>query len=72
MFRPERFITASAGLRQEERLVPQEERLVPHATGRRQCPGQLLAQTELFLFFSGLLHAFTLEPEVSSFYIDHI
>ena len=65
MFRPERFITASAGLRPEERLVP-------HATGRRQCPGQLLAQTELFLFFSGLLHAFTLEPEVSSFYIDHI
>ena len=61
VFRPERFITESGELRREERLVP-------HATGRRQCPGQLLAKAELFLFFSGLLHSFTLAPEVSLFH----
>ena len=32
--------------------------------GRRQCLGESLAKAELFLFFTGILQQFVVEPEV--------
>ena len=57
VFRPERFLDAAGAVRREEHFVP-------FSVGRRQCLGETLARTELFLFFTALLQHFTLLPAV--------
>ena len=57
-FRPSRFL-GSNGV-----LLSKDPHFVPFSLGRRQCLGEGLAKAELFLFFSSLLHQFTLRPEV--------
>ena len=53
VFRPERFLDSEGG-------VVKHERWVPFSLGRRQCLGETLARMQLFLFFSALLHRFSL------------
>ena len=45
-FLPERFIDSDGQFRPDERVVP-------FSVGKRQCPGQQLAEKEFFLFFAG-------------------
>ena len=56
VFRPERFLSASGQLRRDEHFIP-------FSTGRRQCLGEALARTQLFLFFTALVQSFTFLPE---------
>ncbi|XP_071837724.1 cytochrome P450 2F2-like [Apostichopus japonicus] len=55
VFNPERFID-DEGAFTKSRLV------VPYGTGKRICPGEVLAQRELFLFVATLLQKFDLQP----------
>ncbi|XP_060880468.1 cytochrome P450 18a1-like [Metopolophium dirhodum] len=50
-FKPERFINA-------EGKVKKPDCFLPFGVGRRKCLGETLAQMELYLFFSTLLHEF--------------
>jgi 26-hydroxylase len=57
VFNPERFLNA-------EGQVVKPEYFIPFGVGRRMCLGDALARAELFLFFSSLLHVFSLQvPE---------
>ncbi|XP_038051670.1 cytochrome P450 2J6-like [Patiria miniata] len=53
-FRPERFLDGDGKFR------PREE-LMPFGSGRRSCLGEQLAKMELFVFFTYLLHHFTIK-----------
>ncbi|XP_046639122.1 cytochrome P450 2U1-like isoform X2 [Daphnia pulicaria] len=50
-FQPERFLN-------DEGMFCKNENLLAFSTGRRECPGQGLAQMELFLFTVGILQKF--------------
>ncbi|XP_032785792.2 cytochrome P450 2K4 [Daphnia magna] len=50
-FKPERFLN-------DQGKFLKNENLLAFSTGRRECPGQGLAQTELFLFTVGILQKF--------------
>ena len=54
-FRPDRFLGEGGEFRADERVVA-------FGVGRRHCPAETVARQELFLFASGLLHQFTVEP----------
>jgi len=56
-FRPERFIN-------EKGQVVKPEHLIPFSMGKRFCVGEPLARMELFVYFTSVLHKFTLKsPE---------
>lgn len=55
-FRPERFLDQEGKLKSDEHLIP-------FSIGKRRCLGETLAKTELFSFFTGILHEFSLHPE---------
>ncbi|KAK3865744.1 hypothetical protein Pcinc_028679 [Petrolisthes cinctipes] len=56
-FNPTRFIDS-------EGRVKKPEQFIPFGTGRRMCLGNVLAKSELFLFFTSILHMFNLgQPE---------
>jgi len=56
IFRPERFLDSDG-------KVKKDEHFIPFLTGKRQCLGETLAKTELFLFFTGLVHQYKFLPE---------
>ena len=56
MFRPERFLD-------ENGKVLKKKHFLPFSIGKRQCLGETLAKTELFLFFTGLVHQYKFLPE---------
>ena len=58
-FNPTRFLD-------EDSNVVKNEFFIPFSIGKRVCPGESLAKSELFLFFSGLLQKFTLNPSDSN------
>lgn len=53
IFRPERFLN-------HEGAVQKPEHLIPFSMGARFCLGEPLARMELFLFFTAVLHRFSL------------
>ena len=56
-FRPERFLDVSGKLKKYEHFVP-------FSMGKRKCLGEALAKTEMFLFFTNLVHQYTFLPEI--------
>ncbi|XP_050692357.1 cytochrome P450 18a1-like [Eriocheir sinensis] len=52
-FDPMRFIDSEGGLKRPKQFMP-------FGTGRRMCLGNVLARSELFLFFTSILHVFDL------------
>ncbi|CAB3386700.1 Hypothetical predicted protein [Cloeon dipterum] len=59
-FRPERFLT-------EDNKVKRPEFLMPFGVGKRQCPGETLARSNMFLFFTSIIQRFELSvPKGSS------
>jgi len=57
VFRPERFLDSNGSCKKDNHLIP-------FSIGKRQCLGETLAKTELFLFFTGLVARFNIEPEI--------
>ena len=55
-FNPGRFLDGSG-------LVQPDERLIPFLIGKRSCPGQNLANMQLFLYFTRILQLFNVHPE---------
>ena len=56
-FDPRRFIDSEGGVKKPKQFIP-------FGTGRRMCLGNVLARSELFLFFTSILHVFDLaQPE---------
>ena len=51
-FNPKRFLDADGN-------IVKNEHLIPFSIGKRICPGEILAKSELFLFFTGLLQNFS-------------
>uniref|UniRef100_A0A182NGX5 Cytochrome P450 n=1 Tax=Anopheles dirus TaxID=7168 RepID=A0A182NGX5_9DIPT len=55
VFRPERFLSPDG-----DRVV-QHDLFIPFGSGRRRCLGEALAKPAVFLFFTAILHRFTIE-----------
>ncbi|XP_057568626.1 cytochrome P450 2J2-like [Hippopotamus amphibius kiboko] len=53
-FNPEHFL--------EDRQFKKREAFLPFSVGKRNCLGEQLARTELFLFFTSLVQKFTFRP----------
>lgn len=52
-FEPTRFIDENGNVKKPEQFIP-------FGVGRRMCLGLVLARSELFLFFTSILHVFNL------------
>lgn len=52
-FRPERFLNSDGSFRKNDHLLA-------FSTGKRQCPGETLARTEMFLFLANILQKYNL------------
>ncbi|KAJ9576497.1 hypothetical protein L9F63_025607 [Diploptera punctata] len=59
VFRPERFISGNGNIKQDDWFMP-------FGIGKRRCIGETLAKASLFLFFSTLLHNFSILPSSES------
>ena len=57
VFRPERFLDESGGVKIDEHFIP-------FSIGKRRCLGETLAKSEFFLFFTGIVQQFSLLPEI--------
>ena len=58
-FKPERFLN-------EDGKAVKPDELIPFSIGRRYCFGEHLAKMELFIFFSYLMHQFTIKKPDNS------
>ena len=54
MFRPQRFLDEAGNVKRDEHFIP-------FSVGKRQCLGETLAKTELFLFFTALVQQYRSE-----------
>ena len=54
-FNPERFLNGKG------EFVP-DEHVIPFSTGKRYCLGKTLAEKEFFLFFTGIMNKFDINP----------
>ena len=61
VFRPQRFLD-------DDGNVLKNKYFIPFSVGKRQCLGETLAKTELFLFFTGLVQQYRFLPEVDGIY----
>ena len=59
-FDPSRFLIGPM-------LTPPDERLIPFLMGKRGCPGQNLANIQLFLYFTRILQLYHVQPEIEGF-----
>nr|XP_034359483.1 cytochrome P450 2J3-like isoform X2 [Arvicanthis niloticus] len=57
VFNPEHFL--------EKGHFKKRQSFLPFSVGKRACPGEQLARTELFIFFSALMQKFTFKPPVN-------
>ncbi|XP_058066126.1 methyl farnesoate epoxidase-like [Anopheles bellator] len=55
-FRPERFLNETG-----DRVVQHPDVFIPFGAGRRRCLGEALAKPAVFLFFSAIVHRFSIE-----------
>ncbi len=55
-FRPSRFLDESGSFRKDPHLIP-------FSLGTRTCLAENIAMTQLFLFLTNIIHAFTLHPD---------
>ena len=51
VFRPQRFLDEAGDVKKDEHFIP-------FSVGKRQCLGETLAKTELFLFFTALVQQY--------------
>ncbi|XP_076034768.1 cytochrome P450 18a1 [Oratosquilla oratoria] len=58
-FEPERFLD-------EQGQLYKPDNYMPFGVGRRMCLGDVLARSEMFIFFTSILHVFILENPVGS------
>ncbi|XP_067119558.1 cytochrome P450 2C28-like [Centruroides vittatus] len=56
VFRPERFLDETGS-----KLI-RHDYYIPFSLGKMSCPGETLAKTELFLYFTTMLQNFTIKP----------
>ncbi|XP_052032758.1 cytochrome P450 2J3-like [Apodemus sylvaticus] len=56
-FNPEHFL--------ENGQFKKRESFLPFSLGKRACPGEQLARSELFIFFTALMQKFTLKPPIN-------
>ena len=54
-FNPSRFLD-------DNECVKQDEHLIPFSIGKRICPGQTLANVQLFLYFTRVVQLFNFRP----------
>ncbi|CAH1954947.1 unnamed protein product [Acanthoscelides obtectus] len=54
-FRPERFLD------EKNEIIFDESCFMPFGIGKRRCLGETLGKTNIFLFFTAVLHNFTLD-----------
>ncbi len=55
-FDPTRFLDNNGNAQKDEKLIP-------FSIGKRICPGESLARTEIFLFFAGIMQKYKFEAE---------
>ncbi|CAG9763050.1 unnamed protein product [Ceutorhynchus assimilis] len=55
-FRPERFLDENG------KITVDEDNYLPFGYGKRRCLGEALGKTDMFLFFTSIMHNFILEP----------
>ncbi|KAG8228554.1 hypothetical protein J437_LFUL008632 [Ladona fulva] len=64
IFNPERYLKKNDD--GEWALDVHDDWLIPFGLGRRRCPGEVMAKSFLFLFFTGVLSHFQLAPDPSA------
>ncbi|KAH7934311.1 hypothetical protein HPB49_024846 [Dermacentor silvarum] len=55
VFRPERFLS------DDGKSAKKPERFIPFSCGKRSCPGESIAVMVVFIFFTNILHQFSVE-----------
>lgn len=65
-FRPERFLS------NDLKSIVNAERVVPFGIGKRNCPGDKLAEVEVFLFVTSLVQKFRILPPSTGVCMDEV
>ena len=65
-FRPDRFITSTENIDEEELLQPPNGNFIPWAAGQRVCPGKKFAQVEFVAVIAKLFMKHRVSPVLES------